>query len=520
MKQLNILTILLLKTFCTIEGAKFLVLSMQFSERVSEFAAVSEGLLDNGHEVHMVVDENLLQNFQQRLAGTKVRFLTYKSPNKEFVSEKTADEKLGNLGLSGARFKEILERFLEVRITYDCKLTLQDQNVFKKIQAMKFDMAIVDGLYFCYHIIPHKLGIPYVSLSSHEYPLLVRVQPLVGSMGCNIAGTRNTIFNRMKQFFTVLLITDKLHTSFCDEAQFPANIYSPEKPYDSLRELAAKTKLWLISQDNAIDCPRPTNPNIVLVGGITAQPAKPVTGEIARIVNNAKDGFILVSFGSMISSMPLEMQERFVNAFGQLRQIVIWKTQNVKVVLPKNVRALEEIPQNDLLGHKNLKLFITYCGNNANSEAVYHGVPMVAMPIFGDQFNNADRVEVLGHGRQLSITKFTGDQLYETMENILNTPGYTAKVKKASEILKDKPRHPRQEAAYWIEHVLRHGNHHLRTTLSDMNLAQYLMIDIYVLLSILILVLLLIVNRTALFIARTFCRGAGSGQDEKKKKRQ
>jgi glucuronosyltransferase len=514
MKDLSIPTLFLLSTVCAAEGAKFLVLFMQFSGHISEFAAVTQGLLDNGHEVHMVVDENLLPIFHKRLAGTKAQFLTYKSPDKDFVSEKTADKKIGNLGLSGASIKEILNEYIQVRITYDCKLTLQDQDLFKKIQAMKFDMAIVEGMYFCYHIIPHKLGIPYVSLATPEYSLLVRVHPLVGHTGCNIAGTRNTFFNRMKQFLMVLVF-DKMHGHFCDETQFPASIYSPEKPYSSLRELAEKTKLWLISQDNAIDCPRPTNPHIVLIGGISTRPAKPVTGKFIKIADNAKEGFILVSFGS-ITSMPKEMQEKFVKAFRWLEQVVIWKTDSVEVALPKNVHAIKWMPQNDLLGHKNIKLFITHCGNNGNSEAVYHGVPMLAMPVLGDQFTNADRVEFLGHGRRLSITKFTSDQLYETIDSILNTPGYAAKIKRASEILKSKPRHPRQEAAYWIEHVLKYGNHHLRTTLSDMNLVEFLMLDIYVVLLIILFILYLAIKKTMFFIIGKFSVKSGSGDAQKK----
>ena len=49
------------------------------------------------------------------------------------------------------------------------------------------------------------------------------------------------------------------------------------------------------------------------------------------------------------------------------------------------------LPQNDVLGHKQTKLFLSHCGSNSVYEAAYHGVPMVAIPFGGDQPMNADK---------------------------------------------------------------------------------------------------------------------------------
>ena len=49
-------------------------------------------------------------------------------------------------------------------------------------------------------------------------------------------------------------------------------------------------------------------------------------------------------------------------------------------------------PQHDLLAHPKTALFVTHCGMTGILESVYHSVPMLALPIFGDQPDNAARL--------------------------------------------------------------------------------------------------------------------------------
>lgn len=52
-------------------------------------------------------------------------------------------------------------------------------------------------------------------------------------------------------------------------------------------------------------------------------------------------------------------------------------------------------------GHPNLKVFITHGGMLSIMEAVYHKVPLLVLPGFGDQQGNAARCERMGHGLAL-----------------------------------------------------------------------------------------------------------------------
>ena len=57
-----------------------------------------------------------------------------------------------------------------------------------------------------------------------------------------------------------------------------------------------------------------------------------------------------------------------------------------------NIRLVRWLPQSSLLVHPKTRLFISHCGLNSVMEAAYYGVPVLALPLSGDQFHNAAKV--------------------------------------------------------------------------------------------------------------------------------
>ena len=53
--------------------------------------------------------------------------------------------------------------------------------------------------------------------------------------------------------------------------------------------------------------------------------------------------------------------------------------------VPPNVLVAKSVPQQDILAHPKTRLFVTHGSINAAMESIFHGVPMVTMPIFTDQ---------------------------------------------------------------------------------------------------------------------------------------
>lgn len=84
-------------------------------------------------------------------------------------------------------------------------------------------------------------------------------------------------------------------------------------------------------------------------------------------------------------TMPEEKRMMFLNVFSKLKQQVLWKWETETMPgLPKNVKLSKWLPQQDILGHKDIKMFITHCGGGSTEEAIYHAVPIIALPIFGN----------------------------------------------------------------------------------------------------------------------------------------
>ena len=75
-----------------------------------------------------------------------------------------------------------------------------------------------------------------------------------------------------------------------------------------------------------------------------------------------------------------------------------------------------------LAAHPQIKAFVYHCGMNGVWEAVYHGVPMVAVPLMWDQPDNAQRIVTRGIGVKVDIATLTSDKLAEAIRTVINDP--------------------------------------------------------------------------------------------------
>lgn len=71
-------------------------------------------------------------------------------------------------------------------------------------------------------------------------------------------------------------------------------------------------------------------------------------------------------------------------------------------------------------GHPKTRVFVTHGGTNGLYEALYHAVPLVGIPLFGDQPDNLARLTRLGVAVVLDFNHMTSDQLTEALNTVIN----------------------------------------------------------------------------------------------------
>ena len=178
--------------------------------------------------------------------------------------------------------------------------------------------------------------------------------------------------------------------------------------------------------------------------------------------------------------MPEHKITMILEAFGRLKQNVLWKYENESVThLPPNVMIQKWLPQNDILAHPNVKVFITHGGIFGSQEGLYWAKPMLCMPLYGDQHRNTIKAVRAGYARSLVFSEITANELQLNVEALINQPQYKQKALEMSKKFRDNPIHPLDEASYWIEYVMRYnGATFLKSYGAFMPLYQYLLLDI------------------------------------------
>ncbi|CAH1999056.1 unnamed protein product [Acanthoscelides obtectus] len=198
-------------------------------------------------------------------------------------------------------------------------------------------------------------------------------------------------------------------------------------------------------------------------------------------MNSAPDGVVYFSLGSCVKSseMDEERKQIILKAFGKLKQKVLWKWDEDAIPgKPDNIKLAKWLPQQDLLAHPNMKLFVTHGGLLSNFETIYHGVPVLALPIFADQKLNAARIQEAGYGKYVLLREITEEKLDQALQSLLNEPKYKQNAERRSSIFHDRPVKPMDLAIYWIEYVIRHkGAEHLRVAGAKLPWYQYYSLD-------------------------------------------
>ncbi|ROL43913.1 UDP-glucuronosyltransferase 2B17 [Anabarilius grahami] len=187
-----------------------------------------------------------------------------------------------------------------------------------------------------------------------------------------------------------------------------------------------------------------------------------------------------MSLGTLIAQLPQDVTNDIAAAFAQIPQKVIWRYTGPRpVTLGNNTLLVDWLPQNDLLGHPQIKVFVAHGGTNGVQEAIYHGVPILGLPLVFDQPDNLFRMEAKGTAKILDIATLDRNVFLEALKEVLHNPFYRENMQRLSRLHHDQPMKPLDRAVFWIEFVMRNrGAPHLRTQSFRMSWIEYHSVDV------------------------------------------
>lgn len=356
---------------------------------------------------------------------------------------------------------------------HGCEFSLKSkglQQVLQYPKDFKFDLIISDYLQGpCISAIAqHRFGRPpYIAATGFHGP--TTTTPMTGAYSYSAMVPNHEydapeamsypqrFMNYLYNFWEELLKEYQL-TPAVDRA---VRQIMPDIPY--VGDLDKEARIVLLNSNPVIQYSQPAMPNVISVGGMQIRKPKELPDDLKVIVENAVNGAILFSLGTNVRSDMLG-EKRIIEILTAMKQFpkyqFLWKfeSDSMPIEVPKNVHIRKWMPQNDLLAHPNLKLFITHSGLLSTQEAVWYGVPIIGFPVFADQNQNINYCVQYGVGKRLSVKNLKSQDLVNAIQEIMTDKSYRENMALLSKVFRDEREHPLERAIWWVEWVLRNPN--------------------------------------------------------------
>ncbi|XP_053635368.1 UDP-glucuronosyltransferase 2A3-like [Cherax quadricarinatus] len=373
-----------------------------------------------------------------------------------------------------------------ITVSAYCKALLGDLPLRHHLRLQRFHVAVVDIIYNeCGLALAHDLGVPSVgywafTLAGGEAQYTTAFSPpsavpILFTHYTDVMTFNQRLVNHLYALGSHVVMQVQQAVTWW---QIKKYLPSSPPPGTLLAELSG----MLINSHPALDYPRLLPPSFINVGGLQIQPTKPLPKDLEEWVGGSGSaGTILFTMGFLFNSrvFPAHVISNLMGAFARLPQRVLMKLEEEFPAPPANVKVVTWLPQQDVLGHNKTVLFYTHCGMHGVLEALYHAVPMVGMPVFLDQRDVLVRMEERGVARGVSKEP-SEEEIYQAIVQVLNDPSYRENAGRMSQVIRDHPVEPMDEALWLVEHVANtRGAPHLKFSARHLNFCQFFGLDVF-----------------------------------------
>ncbi|XP_017471788.1 PREDICTED: UDP-glucuronosyltransferase 1-1-like [Rhagoletis zephyria] len=415
------------------------------------FHPIMRGLAEKGHDV------TVISHFPDK--SPPVRYRDLPLTNHETLTN--------SVDLKAFENRHFYNKFEEFLMLYNwgkdaCNHTLRSDALAQVLrQRQHFDVIIMEQFNSdCMVAVAHQLKAPFIALSScammpwhYERMGVPMIPSSIPTLFMGQSESMSFVYRLGNWFIfhSMRLLYDFITTPTIDAmVQYK---FGHDLP--SVAELAKQTSAYFVNQHFSLSGVKPLPPSVVELGGIHIQKAKPLDAELQKFIDNAEHGVVFISWGSMIraETLPPAKREAILRAVKRLKQRVIWKWENSTLDhKPDNLYISKWLPQRDILCHPNVKVFMSHSGLMGSSEAAYCGVPVVATPMYGDQFLNAAALKHRGMGVVLHYEDITENSVLRSVREVLKKQ-YMDNAKAVSFSYKHRPQTALESAIWWVEYV-------------------------------------------------------------------
>ncbi|KAJ8372973.1 hypothetical protein AAFF_G00272540 [Aldrovandia affinis] len=412
------------------------------------------------------------------------------------------------------KYYRLMQKDTEMQILM-CDGLLRSEALMERLRGHRFDVVLADPIFACSDLMAEVLGIPLV------FTLRFSVANTMERLCGQLPAPPSFVPGAMGKFTDRMGFVDRLINSifYLSQDLIAIKLWEEYDKYYSdilgrptkFCESVGMADIWLIRTYWDFEYPRPFLPNFKFVGGLHCRPAMPLPEQSLTVFKDMEefvqtsgdDGIVVFTLGSMIQNLTTEKGNMIAHALGQ----VLWRYGGEKPkTLASNTRIYDWIPQNDLLGHPKTKAFITHGGTNGIYEAIYHGVPMVGIPLFADQPDNMVHMKAKGAAVILDYNTMQSKDIVDGLNTVINDPSYKESATRLSRIHHDRPMKPQDEAIFWIEFVMRNkGAKHLRVQAHRLTWYQYHSLDVIAALLATVVLIIFIFIKTCSFCFRKCC---------------
>ncbi|KAH8413432.1 hypothetical protein KR009_011041 [Drosophila setifemur] len=481
------------------------------------------GVFTSHSPSHFIVNMSIMKALAEKghnitvISATPPK-VTHKSIKHIVVPMSAADEKVLNDGMAGltkekpSMMNTMKSIFSSLGMLIDKQVDVLEDPRFQELylnKGNKFDLVFVGFFFNSYQVaLGARFNCPVIV--TWTGPPMIMVNEVMGNpellsipqAQIAVAPGQAMDFKQRVQNFLSTVGFNALNVYLNAKYNgFYDRLWGKDNSMPSFEEARKNVSLAFCNSHAISEGPiRPNVPGVIEIGGIQVKSKPdPLPEDIKEFLDKAKNGAILFSLGSNLKGEHISPQvvTTIFKGLSSIKQQVVWKWDDLENLPGKSANILYKkwLPQDDILAHPKIKLFITHAGKGGVSEAQYHGVPMLALPVFADQPGNAAKLTESGYGLDLELNTLDVDEFKATIKEIIENPKYSQKLKAFSQVYRDRPMSAQETVVYWTEYVIRHhGAPHMQSPLVKMSFVASNNLDIFLITG-LVIYLIFIINK-------------------------